>query len=469
MAENVTKPVKRSSKGNLTIFIFPYLFLDKELGIGGYKLKPSHTSIFNKESSRVRGHLTKIAKSFKLRNRLFINQYTYGWLTLHNKTEWENLRKFLDTFSTLLRYQELSENRGANYSNFDYAVFEINKPMSGREFDYYQGVLNGSSTFSVHYPQTKFCPNFDIRPYIVQVEGESKVFNHLFNLWQAYHSVEEKDRLIRALDWFNRSFKLDPEVDDLERFISVAIAFEALFNSPAESIQASLTANITALLGETQEMTHWAKDFYDQRSRIVHGREKPTILYKGKGTTEYHLGHLHYARKVFTRCVKAIFTAREQVYTKDLHSELISNERRIKEVLASMKKQKTNKQFFEDGIFDKIDALSQRDGTGKLGDVLEIGKKLLPLVKKLLVKQKRQDLVDQIDNLLSDDGKDLAGLAVKFSEFHNAFSSIYFGNDTISAKEISDLALKGAVYNYSSYMGWKLFREAFSRKGQQQL
>lgn len=457
MVGNAIKPVKRKNKGNLTIFIFPYLFLDKEFGSGGYKLKPSYTSIFNKESSRVKGHLTKIAKSFKLRDTLFINQYTYGWLTLHNQTEWENLRKFLDTFSSLLRYQKLSENKGANYSNFDYIVFEINKPMSGRGFDYYQGVLNGYSTFSVHYPRTKFCPNFDIKPYIVQVEEESKVFNHLFNLWQTYHSVEEKDRLIRALGWFNRSFKLDLEVDNLERFISVAIAFEALFNSPAESIQASLTANITALLGETQEMTHWVKDFYDKRSRIVHGREKPTILYKGKGTTEYHLDHLYYARKVFTRCVKAIFTAREQVYTKDLHSELISNERRIKEVLASMKTQKTNKQLFEDGTFDKIDSLSLRDGTGKRADVVEIGKKLLPRAKKLLVQQARQDLVDQIDNLLSDDGKDSVGLALKYSEFQSAFSPVYFGDKTISAQEIPDLALKGAIYSYSGYMGWKLF------------
>ncbi len=456
---------RRKQKGNLTIFLFPYLFLDKELELDGYKLKPSYTTIFNKESSRVRGHLTKIAKSFKYRNTPFINQYTYSWITLHNKKEWQKLRDFLDTFSTLLRYQELSENNGATYSNFDYAVFEINRPMSDRKIEFYQGYLNGEHSLSIHYPETKYCPNFDFRPHIVSVEGDSKVFNHLFTLWKMYHAEEEKNRIIRALSWFNRSFKNDPEVDDFERFISVAVGFEALFNSPAESIQASLSTSITSLLGETPEMMHWVKAFYEQRSKIVHGREDPTVLYKGKGLMEFHLDHLVFARKVFTRCIKAIFTAREQVYTQDLHNELISNERRIKEIKTTIKGVTDTQKLFDNGTFNNIDALSQRDPTGKLSDVMEIGKSLLPLIKGYLTKQKNQELATKVDELLNDNLSDLAGLAVKYSEFHSSFSPIYLGDKSISVKDISILALKGAVYNYTSFMSWKLFREAFKNRG----
>ena len=92
---------KKIKRGNLTLFILPYLFLDKELELEGYKLKPSYTSIFNKESTRIKSHLTKIAKSFKLPNTVFINQYTYGWLTIHNESEWIKLRDFLDRFATV--------------------------------------------------------------------------------------------------------------------------------------------------------------------------------------------------------------------------------------------------------------------------------------------------------------------------------------------------------------------------------
>lgn len=457
--------VKRKKKGNLTIFLFPYLFLDKELELDGYKLRPSYTTIFRKESSRVKGHLTKIAKSFKYRNTPFINQYTYGWITLHNKNEWQKLREFLDTFSTLLRYQELSENNGAMYSNFDYAIFEINRPMSNRKIEFYQGYLNGEHPLNIHYPETKYCPNFDFRPHIVSTERDSKIFSHLFTLWKMYHAEEEKNRITRALSWFSRSFKNDPEVDDFERFISIAVSFEALFNSSAESVQASLATSITALLGETPEMMHWIKEFYEQRSKIVHGRKDPTILYKGKGLVEFHLDHLVFARKVFTRCIKAIFTAREQVYTQDLHSELISNERRIKEIKTSIRGVIDTKKLFENGTFNNIDALSQKDPTGKLSDVIEIGKSLLSLIKEHLIKQKNQELSIKVNELLIDDLSDLAGLAVKYSEFHNSFSPIYFGDKSISVKDISILALKGAVYNYTSFMSWKLFREAFKNRG----
>lgn len=182
------KPAKSRKKGNLTIYIFPYLFVDKEFDLEGHKLKPSYKEIFDKEPKRVKGHLARIARSFKLPTTNNISQYTYGWTTLHTKQEWIDLKKFLDTFSTLIRYEELSDERGgASYSNFDYAVFEIYKPMSNRKYDYYEGVLNGRNTIRIHYPQTKYCPNFDIRPYLLPTDKSSSALTHLLYLSESYH------------------------------------------------------------------------------------------------------------------------------------------------------------------------------------------------------------------------------------------------------------------------------------------
>ncbi|HOX95975.1 MAG TPA: HEPN domain-containing protein [Candidatus Woesebacteria bacterium] len=457
---------KNSNKrrGNLTIYIFPYLFIDKEIELSGYKLKPSYTSIVAKESSRVRGHLKKIAKSFKLRNTNFINQYTFGWTTIHDKADWVKLKTFLDKFSTTLRYQELSDDKsGSNYTNFDYAVFEINRPMSTRKFEYYQGVFNGKSTIQISYPETKFCPNFDIRPHLVTVEGKSDVFNHMFHFSGIYHSGDEIARYLRAFDWFNRSFKVDPEVDDLERFTSLAVAFEALFNSPSEAIQATLSSNIMALLGETPEMNHWVKNFYEQRSKIVHGKEEPNTLYRGRNSTDEHLNHISFARKIFTRCVRAIFISREQVYAKDLQDELISNESRLKEIAEKIKGRKTIKELYESGCLHVVEALSQRDGSGKSADVIEIGKKLLPMAIPIVKKEKKPGLLKFIEGITSNSGLDKGELAVKYSDFHNDFSSIYFGDMHKVESNISLLVLKGAIYNFTSYACWKLFRDAFSR------
>lgn len=451
-------------KGNLTIFIFPYLFIDKELQLDGYTLKPSYTTTIQNESNRLKGHLTKIAKSFCLKERDSINQYTYGFTTIHNKDEWINLKNFLNTISTLLRFQELTESRGANFSNFDYVVFEISRPMSGKKFDYYEGAFNGINSFSVHYPRTKFCPNFEIRPYILQTEAENKVFNHLFNLRNVYYSKEEGDRYLRALDWFNQSYKSDLEVDELERFISISIAFEALFNSPTESVQSTLSANITTLLGKTPEMENWIKDFYDRRSRIVHGEEKPSTLYRGKGTNEYHMDHLSFSRKVFIRCLSAIFLTREKVYTKDLHNDLISNERRIKEVLSNLNSKLDIKKLYGLKVFDTIDALNQKDATGKMSDVLKIADKIMPLTFKVLNKRKHKELISQLTSLVVSDKENVADLAVKYSEFHVAFSPIYFEDKSLNARDIHKLAFKGAIYNFTSYVSWKLFRDLFNKK-----
>lgn len=459
---------KNKRRGNLTIFVFPYLFLDKEVEIDGYKLKPSYTSTFNKESYRVRSHLTKIAKSFKLPSTPFINQYTYGWITIHNKDEWIKLRDFLDRFSTILRYQEIVDNSGASYSNFNYAVFEIYRPNASNEFSYYQGVFNGQNSISLHYPKTKICLNYEIRTFIYSVDKESKFFNNLFYFGNHFHSELDIKRLLRALEWFNNSYKQDLEVDDLERFISIAVAFETLFNSPQENIQSAMISNITSLLGETNQLVDWVKDFYKQRSQLVHGKEKPSVLYRGINSSDYHLSHLLMARKIFSRCVKAILAAREGVYTQDIHEELISNEKRLKDLIQLFKTTDVKK-LRENKAFDTVDSLSQRDVSGRLDDAFKISGKLLPLVIPLLKKQKRKDLEILLDDILAFDKKKYSELAVKYSEFHSSFSSIYFGDKTLSIKDIHNLALKGAVYNFTSFMSWKLFREAFKMKGEQTL
>lgn len=447
----------KKQKGNLVIFIFPYLFLDREWEIGEFRLKPSYTSIFNKESKRVRGYLDRFAKSFCLKNTNLINQYTYGWLTVHGEKEWNRLKEFLDEISTILRYQELSDEKsGATYSNFDYVVFEIYRPMSSYKYAFYEGVLNGKNRVPIHYPNTKFCPNFDIRPYVYLTDSKSQPLSHLFYMSGAFHSTDEEKRILRSLAWFNKSFKHDPEVDDSERFMSLAIAFEALFDSPEEKILSALRTGINSLLGETKEMTHWINDFYEQRSKIVHGKEQTSTLYKARYASTPHLDHIRFARKVFTRCVKAILNAREEVYTQDLHKELISNEVRIVESLKILRGKKTISELRDSKLFDLIDSLTQRDITGKASDVVEIGKKLLPLVKGYLNSQKRKDLVKQMDDILAFSGDKLPDLALLYNDFHTGFTPLYFGDETMSIKKLPLLALKGAVYNFTSYMTWKL-------------
>jgi hypothetical protein len=447
----------RSNRGNLVIYIFPYLFLEEEQIIDGFTFKPSYSATFDSESTRIRGHLTRIARSFTFKNANNINQYTYGYVTIHNSEEWLDLKKSLDKLSTILRYEALSEeNSGADFSNFDYVVFEIRRQILSHSFAFYEGFLNGKNSIAIHYPRTKYCPNFELRPYVTSINPQNKIITHLISFDTHFHSEDESKRLLRALDWFNKSYRSDSEVDNLERYMNLAIAFEALFNSPEEAIRASLSTAIIALLGETPEMVDWVKDFYNKRSDIAHGKEDPDILYTGRGSSTPHLHHLWFARKVFIDCVKAIFNARETVYTRGLHQELISNERRIREILTILRRPGTISSLYATKVFDVIDSLTQKDTTGSRENVIEIGKLLLPKIRSRLRTSHRNDLLGKLNEIISYNGTDLGELAILYGDFHEGFSSEYFGGNVVTNNDIPFLALKGAIFNFTSYATWRL-------------
>lgn len=456
-------PTKKVNRGNLTIFLFPYLFIDKVIEIEGYKLKPSYTSIFNNESPRVKSHLKKIAQSFKFQNGANINQYTFGSVYLHNKDEWTKLNVFLDKLSTIYRYQNISSNSGATYGNFSYVVFEIVRPSISKKFSYYQGFYNGKNSLPVHYPEAKIYPGYMIRPYVYSTDQQSQVVNHFLGALVSFHHEDDSKRLLRSIEWFNNSLRQDLEVDDFDRFISLAIAFETLFNSPPEQIQSTIASNISALLGNTPQLTHWVKDFYDKRSAIVHGREKPDMKYKGRKATEYHISHLVEGRKIFSRCLGAMLNSRETVFVDDIHRELIPNEIRIKEINQKLLKKDNEKAMYDKGIFNLIDSLSQNDPTGKIKDLYKITDNFLPKMAQLFKKLKQSSLLDLTNKIMSFDKTKYADLALLYSEVHSQFSPIYLNPNNLVEK-IHDLSFKGAIYSLTSFMSWKLFREAFERK-----
>jgi len=455
----MTQRTTVKNKGNLTIFIFPYLFISKELEFDGFKLKPSFTSIVQSESFRLQGHLGRIARSFRLPETSSVNQYSYGRVTIHNPEEWHRLKGALDRLSTVLRYQELSDERkGAIFSNFDYAVVEVSKPMSKGGRDYYNCVLNGQNSLPIRYPITKFCPNHHVRPYVLDVDNREKISTSLLSMRSVYVLKSEEARVIRSLEWFNNSFKLDPEIDNYERYINVSIAFESLFNTTSKGDNLSnLEVGISTLLGRTPELIEWVKNFYDNRSLIVHGEEKPSLSYQDRRATESHLSHLLFARKVFVRCIQGILMVREGIYSADLHRELISNERRIKDILSRVRaKKKTAKWLYKVGTLDIIDSLSNKDMTGSDTDIVLIGKELLPLIRPEISKNKRVDLLKLLDEIVNFSDPDLTKLALIYGDFGSDFSSFYFDNKSIGVKDLYTLALKGAIYHFSGYVTWKL-------------
>lgn len=453
------------AKGNLVLYFFPYLFIEEDIVFGGYKLKPSFKSNFDKEPNRIKAHLTRLSHIFLTSGNQNVFQYTYGSTTVHNSADWDKLRISLDKFATILRYEILSkDNSGADFTNFDYVVVELYEKIRRKDITYYNCNVNGRASFPVYYPDSRVILNPSVRPYITRVLVDSHIRTHIEYLLSNEKTRSEGQRYLRSLEWFNKSKITNPEIDGADRIINLAIAFESLFNSPEESIQANLKSILTTLLGDTEEMKHWVSSFYDTRSSIVHGSNVISIDYVGKKSSSPHLNHLLYGQKVYTRVVRAVFESRRSNCTEDLHEELISNERRLSEILPELSRIKSQtKQLYTHGVLSKISSISSKDITGNREKFIQIGRLLLPRIKYQLKKNKRSDIIAKVDEIINFNGTDSAELATLYSELQSLFSPFYYSYNNYRSN-LYLLVLMGSVYNYASFMTWRLFYDKFNKR-----
>ncbi|MEW6586853.1 MAG: hypothetical protein AB1442_14755, partial [Nitrospirota bacterium] len=75
---------KQDKVKNLTIVIFPYLFLTKEFTIDGITIKPSFKNIVEKEEPEIRNQLLRIATFFRYDYDKQINSWCFHIAYLRN-------------------------------------------------------------------------------------------------------------------------------------------------------------------------------------------------------------------------------------------------------------------------------------------------------------------------------------------------------------------------------------------------
>ena len=127
------------------------------------------------------------------------------------------------------------------------------------------------------------------------------------NLQQS--DVIEDRRLLRAIDWYNQSgFRYSRH--SLETLIlHAATALEGLLDLPRGGTTEAFKNSVALLLGDNAELRRWCGDFYNVRSRIIHGDETPELLYGTSGQRS-HLTHWDFSRKVFEQCLISILVNR---------------------------------------------------------------------------------------------------------------------------------------------------------------
>ncbi len=129
--------------------------------------------------------------------------------------QWETIKKTLERFVKVLRYTQLKDLREyAKYHQFDWFFFEITKHQieNDKEFAYYNGLLNGVSSYGFNFRDGK-CSN----PYLPHDETGTKLltthsiesdnfYQMLIKIPKVIFPKNEDLKILRAIEWFNRSF-----------------------------------------------------------------------------------------------------------------------------------------------------------------------------------------------------------------------------------------------------------------------
>jgi len=461
---------------NLVIVIFPYLLLYNREGIeiDGLKIKPYF--ILENEKEEVKKHLLNIAKLFRTRIDQPILEYSYTFTEISNPEEWKGLKDALDKFTTILRFSQLSDLKNyGKFDHFNYFVFEITDEQlrANDEFAYYQGILNGEHPFHFDIIEKEvrhlYIPSAELYPVPFILNAEDIEKNDYFKTFYIHKNFIFKDgedrKILRAMEWFNRSFSHHGRPVDLsEALLDIHIAFEALLRPEDEEkgVKAQIKTALLNLLGYSEALVQWYDEFWKLRNSIVHGDiETKPFLYTQPGSKKGHRHHLYLARKIFVQCLNTILQIRLNFPLLGIEEELISNEFRINEASKLLKEQKDYdlEKLYKDKakVFKFISSLRIDDPSASKIQTKEFGELFLPFVKKDLEENEKQDikknLLETIDKILQWRGSNLRDLALLYSKLQESYSSVYFIRKDLP---IYILDLRGAAYNFFNFATWRL-------------
>lgn len=141
-------------------------------------------------------------------------------------------------------------------------------------------------------------------------------------------------RIYSALSWFNAANEhgLDPD----RALLNLAVAFEALLRLPDSSKTERLVDAIALLLGRTERLDDWARQFYDARSRVAHeGRAGDRYFYspgRNKHPSALFGSLMLYGRQIFQLCMSALLVGVDLAENADLQEKFVTNNERFEKI-----------------------------------------------------------------------------------------------------------------------------------------
>ena len=143
-------------------------------------------------------------------------------------------------------------------------------------------------------------------------------------------------RIYLALHWYNAANEAG--IDRDRALLDLAVAFEALLRLPFDSKTDRLTDAITLLLGRTERLDEWAKQFYEARAHVAHeGLLQDPYFYipthrKAKQSVGLFGSLMLYGRQIFQLCLGTLLVGIVLADRADLQEKFVSNNERFQKI-----------------------------------------------------------------------------------------------------------------------------------------
>lgn len=459
--------VERKHLRRSTLIIFPYLLLQNGLKVGGLDVKSSESKFVDKEPTLHKKGLNQIMQFFLEDDNAPVSEFSYITTPLRNikkySRKWQGLMKQVNKLSTVLRFYKLSQpNPNIHFSHFNFYVFEIHKEQLENKDQYnrYYMLINGQGSHCFFVKDNKVLnPTIQFKPHhseTISEDEQTEIFKEYYLFFRFFMTDEENDRFLKAMEWYNRSLLIRPEVDRCESVLNMTAAFEALLKIKEEerSIKEHVKSNVCNLLGKNKRLENWIDAFWGLRNKIVHGApDLPSFLYTSPGSKYAHLDHLYIARKIFKECLKALLLLRKNLHPQTIHEELVSNEERMQRALILLKKAKNDlNKAMNNGALNYIEDMREVDVAPSIKDSIRFGKKFLDFVIRQLDRSNntQRRLANILGKIVSYTSKDYDKLCEFYREAHN-ISPWHFINRYDNPNR-SEVALGQALEGFMEYM-----------------
>lgn len=107
--------------------------------------------------------------------------------------------------------------------------------------------------------------------------------------------------ILDTIAWFNKAKRSKRIKDESASIVFFAAAFESFFEMPRNAKKEAFSYAIQRYLGPDKKVKEWSENFYDTRSRILHGGAISPELYYVKD--KYHVLHTNVAQAVLIECI----------------------------------------------------------------------------------------------------------------------------------------------------------------------